>query len=157
MNNSKINYYLNRFNEIYNGSPWYGETVDAKLKDVSDENAFVQPFGNAHSVGELVSHMIYWRKALISRLEGDQSFSPSVESDENWIHVDTLKKAGWKKIMDDFVQSQKKITSLLPKQTDNFLEEEYSKGGTFEYLIQGIIDHDVYHLGQIGLVKKLIR
>ncbi len=157
MNNFKINYYVNRFNEIYNGSPWYGETVNAKLKNVSEENAFVQPLGNVHSVAEIVSHMTYWRQALISRLEGDKSFSPSVESDDNWRNVEKLKTAGWRKIIADFDHTQNKITSLLPKQLDKFLEEEYSKGSTYEYLIQGIIDHDIYHLGQVGLVKKLIK
>lgn len=155
MSNSKIMYYVNRFNEIYNGSPWYGETVEAKLNDVTDETAFLQPIHVAHSVAEIVCHMTYWRKGLLSHLEGDGTFTPSVESPENWVSVDALKTKGWKKIHDDFNQSQKKITQLLAIQNDEFLEKEYSKGSTFEYLIQGIIDHDVYHLGQIGLVKKL--
>lgn len=155
MSNSKIMYYVNRFNEIYNGSPWYGETLEAKLNDVTDKNAFLQPVDVAHSVAEIVCHMTYWRKGLLSHLEGDGTFTPAVESPDNWVSVDTLTKEGWKKIFDDFNQSQKKTTQLLAKQNDEFLAKEYSKGSTFEYLIQGIIDHDVYHLGQIGLVKKL--
>lgn len=155
MSNSKIMYYVNRFNEIYNGSPWYGETVEAKLNDVTDKNAFLQPVDVAHSVAEIISHMTYWRKGLLSHLEGDGSFMPAVESHDNWVSVAVLETKGWRKILDDFTQSQKKITELLASQNDQFLEKEYSIGSTFEYLIQGIIDHDVYHLGQIGLVKKL--
>ncbi|HEX5169478.1 MAG TPA: DinB family protein [Cyclobacteriaceae bacterium] len=155
MTNSKILYYANRFNEIYNGSPWYGETVEVKLKGLAEEKAFVKPQG-AHSVAELVAHMTYWRKGLIARLEGDYGFSPSVESMDNWTDISTLKARGWNKILDDFNHSQQKITQLLPKKNDKFLEEEYSPGSTFEYVIQGIIDHDVYHLGQIGLVRRFI-
>lgn len=155
MKKSQILYYSNRFQEIYNGSPWYGETIDAKLNDVSDGNAFLQPINGVHSVGEIVSHMIYWRKALIARLEGG-TFNTSMESEDNWKNVEELKASGWKKLKSAFDKSQLAITTLLEKQSDDFLKTEYSQGTSMESLIQGIIDHDVYHLGQIGLVKKMI-
>lgn len=155
MSNSKILYYTNRFQEIFNGNPWYGETVEAKLSDVTDATAFVRPVPNAHAVGEIVSHMIYWRKALISKLEGG-TFKTSMESPDNWKALETLKAMGWEKLKSEFDESQKKITSLLGKQSDDFLLTTYSQGTSMESLIQGIIDHDVYHLGQIGLVKKLV-
>jgi len=155
MKNSQIFYYSNRFKEIYNGSPWYGETVDAKLSDVSDDNAFQQPISGVHSVGEIVSHMIYWRKALIAKLEGG-TFKTSMESPDNWKNIKELKTSGWKNLKSSFDESQHTITSLLEKQSDDFLKTEYSQGISMESLIQGIIDHDIYHLGQIGLVKKMV-
>jgi uncharacterized damage-inducible protein DinB len=155
MKNSQVLYYSNRFQEIYNGSPWYGETVDAKLNDVSDSNAFLQPVNGVHSVGEIVSHMIYWRKALIGKLEGG-TFKTSMESPDNWKDLKALKASGWKKLKSAFDKSQQTITSLLAKQSDDFLKTEYSQGTSMESLIQGIIDHDIYHLGQIGLVKRML-
>jgi hypothetical protein len=155
MSNSKIMYYVNRFNEIFNGSPWYGETFEAKVNGITDVKAFVQPFNVAHSVAEIVAHMTYWRKGLVARLEGDNTFSLSMEDADNWVSIEKLKGKGWKKIVDDFNESQNKIIHLLPRKTDDFLKDEYSKGSSYEYLIQGIIDHDIYHLGQIGLIKRL--
>jgi hypothetical protein len=148
-------YYVNRFNEIFNGSPWYGETFEAKVNGITDLNAFVQPFNAAHSAAEIVAHMTYWRKGLVARLEGDNIFFPSMEDANNWVTIEKLKAKGWENILDDFNQSQNQIIHLLPQKTDDFLGEEYSKGSTFEYLIQGIIDHDIYHLGQLGLIKRL--
>jgi hypothetical protein len=39
---------------------------------------------------------------------------------------------------------------------DNFLESEYKEGRSFDYIVEGIIHHDIYHLGQIGLVISLL-
>lgn len=156
MTNTGIQHYIERFQDIYNGAPWYGETIDVKLKDISDLIAFIQPHDGAHSIAELVKHMTYWRQSLIKRLEGDEAFKGSMKSPDNWISVDSLSAMGWQKIRDEFDEAQHKIIQLLSKQNDDLLTQEYSKGKTFEYLIEGIIDHDVYHLGQIGLVKKMI-
>lgn len=152
--NSRIQHYVNRFKEIYHGDPWYGENIQTKLKDCSPDIVFRKP-GGVHSIAELVSHITYWRRALLSRLEGDKSFVPSVKSADNWVDINKLKALGWDSIRSSLELSQEKITTLLSLKDDNFLGDEYLQGKSFDYLIQAIIDHDIYHLGQIGLVRKL--
>jgi uncharacterized damage-inducible protein DinB len=149
-------YYISRFNEIYDGDAWLGENLVTKLNDISDANAFRRPLKEVHCVAELVAHIIYWRQSIIKHLEGDTAYAGSIKSKENWPGVETLQKAGWDVLYSKLVESQQTIVSLLAKQTATFLSTEYAPGSTYEYLIAGIIDHDVYHLGQIGLVKKII-
>ena len=155
MDRASITQYMNHFKAVYNGNPWYGETIALKLDGI-DDLAFVRPLENVHSIAEVVAHMTYWRKSLISRLNKDESFNASVESEDNWRDPLQLRKEGWDKVRSDFETSQEAIVEALSRQPDTILETEYSEGHTFEYLIQGVIDHDIYHLGQIGLIRKML-
>ena len=156
MPNSRIGYYVTLFKENYQGDPWLGESFEVKLKDVNNSNAFHRPGKDIHSIGEIVAHIIYWRDSLLKHLEGDRGYKGSVKNSDNWPSPEQLEKEGWASLHKRLETSQKKIVSLLAKQPDSFLSEEYSAGASYAYLIQGIIDHDIYHLGQIGLVKKML-
>ncbi|HEX7016604.1 MAG TPA: DinB family protein, partial [Cyclobacteriaceae bacterium] len=116
---------------------------------------FARPVPGMHSVGEVVAHMTYWRQSLIKRFQQDSSFRASVDSEDNWKDLDQLKAQGWEGVRSAFVESQEALVRLLAQQPDDILDREYSEGKTYDYLIRGVLDHDVYHLGQIGLIRKL--
>lgn len=157
MSNTSMIQYVNHFKEVYNGNPWYGETIASKLNGIANDLAFVRPMEDVHSIAEVVAHMTYWRKSLIGRLNKDESFNASVESEDNWRDPSLLRQEGWDKVRADFEASQEAVVEALSRQPATILETEYSEGYTFEYLIQGVIDHDIYHLGQIGLIRKIIK
>lgn len=151
-----IPYFLERFKDIYEGNPWFGESIEAKLQGVTNKNAFIQPHEGVHSIGELVAHMTYWRLPLVKYLSGDTAYKGSMESEDNWPSLDRLSKKGWSKVYKEFVDTQEKIMSLLAEQDNKLLKKKYSDKYTFGQLIQGIVEHDIYHLGQIAITKKLI-
>lgn len=154
--NDRITQYLNHFKAVHNGEPWYGDDITSKLDGVTDDTAFIRPVEGVHSIAEVVAHMTYWRMSLISRLKRDASFKASVESDDNWRDPSVLRVEGWTRIREAFETSQQIIIELLSRQPAEILDTEYEKGRTFDYLVEGIIDHDVYHLGQIGLIRKMV-
>ncbi len=114
-----------------------------------------KPTEGAHSIAQLLSHTIYWRESLIKKLENDLEYKASMKSEDNWRTNENLKLLGWKKLRSQFEESQKKIVTLLAKQDDSFLEKPYQKTVTMHDLIKGIIQHDIYHLGQIAYVKSI--
>ena len=157
MENTRSQHYAGRFRQIYDGSPWYGDNFVSKIADITSENAFVSPVTGLHAVAQVVAHMTYWRQALISRLRNSgKPFKPSMKSDDNWPSISHLQQTGWEKTRSAFDESQAEIIKLLSGQTDSFLAVEYDKGYSIDDLVQGIIDHDIYHIGQIGLIKKLV-
>lgn len=155
MNNARILRYVDHFKEIYDGNPWYGENIVTKLDQLTDAIAFARPVPGMHSVGEVVAHMTYWRQSLIKRFQQDSSFRASVDSEDNWKDLAQLKALGWEGVRSAFAESQEAMVRLLSQQPDDILDREYSEGKTYDYLIRGVLDHDVYHLGQIGLIRKL--
>lgn len=155
--NPKLNLYAAQFAAMYNGLPWYGDSICQILENVTPAKAYWQPTRDAHSIAQLVSHMIYWRQTLIKRLDGDMEYKPSMKSEDNWKSNELLKKVGWKSLRKSLDQSQTKLLNLLAKQNDTLLKKKYSEKASFLDLINGILQHDLYHTGQIAYLKSIYR
>ncbi|MEQ1586732.1 MAG: DinB family protein [Cyclobacteriaceae bacterium] len=151
----KIQELVGQFTKVYSESPWYGDSILGIINRVTDDAAFWQPNKNAHSIAQIVWHMIYWRQALIKRLEGDSVYKPSMKSEDNWSNDGKLKTTSWKNIKELLTESQEKLTTLLDKQDDSLLDKAYTEKATYEELITGIFQHDLYHLGQIAYLKSI--
>lgn len=154
--NYQIKNYIRQVEELYDGDNWTGENFINKLTSIDKEKAFEQPAEGKHSVAEVLWHCIHWRNILIKRMEGDWEFGKAIEEEQNFLSSDILKKKGWKKLLSDFEKSQKSLINFLKNKNDNFLNEEYKPGYNNKYIIEGVIFHDYYHLGQIGFIISLL-
>lgn len=157
VSNHRIKEYLRQMEELYNGGSWQGESISGKLKSITDVEAFHQPFPGVHSVAEIVWHCIYWRKVCLKRMEGDNLYRDQTMEALNFVPLAELQKKGWDYLLTLLQETQSALTEKLCEKRDAFLEQEYQPGYTFNYLIEGLIHHDIYHLGQIGLVIKINR
>lgn len=156
---SRIQAFKNQFIEIFDGNPWLDETFFKKLNNLSETQAFAQAPGNNHSVAEVVSHIIEWRKEIIRRLTDNSSERMLTgESPDDWKPVGQLQQIGWQQLYADFTKSQQQLLNLLQGKDDNFLDSPNGESGfNNEYLVAGLLHHDLYHLGQIGLILKWAR
>jgi len=151
----KLDSLLHQFANAYDGTPWYGDSMQVILGQVTEDIAQWQPYKGAHSVAQIVWHMIYWRQSLIKRLEGDLEYRGSLKSEANWSTADKVKDIGWESLRKLLEDSQIKLTSLLSQQEDSLLDKPYTNKATFKELIEGILQHDLYHTGQIAYLKNL--
>lgn len=134
----------------FDGEAWYGPSVMSVLKDISPEQVF-NKIGESNSIIELVEHMTAWRNFTIKKLQGDVSFD--IKTDE----MNFPQSKDWNKSLEGLKESQHKLLGLLEDLPDErlvaFVEgRKYS----FQVLLHGIIQHDIYHLGQIQLIKKYV-
>lgn len=157
MSNKKIKELVNQVATIYGGPAWYGNSIKETLKELSEEAAFWAPKKNAHSIAQLVWHMVYWRQSLIKRLAGDTTYKSSMKSEDNWSNKEKLKALGWPTIEELLHSSQQQLIQVLEKQNDTLLTEVYKAEATFNDLITGIIQHDLYHLGQVAYLKSIYK
>jgi uncharacterized damage-inducible protein DinB len=141
--------------EVVWGEPWFGECLMEKLNRFSEERFFQKPFGKLHSVAEQLSHMTFWRKEVIKSIKNPYWEGHGMDSPENWIDNDLLKEKGKKSLIKDFLHSQQELDLLLDEKDDQFLDTAYREN-TFEFIVRGIIQHDIYHIGQIGLTEAYI-
>ncbi|MBO9634873.1 MAG: DinB family protein [Chitinophagaceae bacterium] len=143
--------------DIISEEPWFGDGFRSKIDQLSNEEAFIKPLPSLHSVAELLSHCTEWKKEGINQLKGNLPVL-NMESPDNWKTIETLKKMGWEKIREDFYDAVKKLVSILKTKDDDFLEElTADKRYTYQYLLEGLLDHDVYHMGQIAITIKLMQ
>jgi len=153
--NSKLLWFAAQFEALYNGRPWYGTPLLELVKPVTPAKAFWQPKKNAHSIAQLISHIIYWRQPLIKRLSGDLDYTPSVQSEDNWKINEQLRKKGWKSLLQSLEESQHLLVTLLTNHKDSLLKKKYSDNLTYQELINGILQHDLYHTGQVAYLKNI--
>jgi uncharacterized damage-inducible protein DinB len=143
-----------QLSEAIDGEPWIDETFSKKLSSLSEEQAFTRPLPSVHSVAELVSHLLEWRISVLSILEGGTR-TITMDSPANWKDNDTLRREGWDILKENFYKSQQDIITFLGQQNDDYLEQVDKEQHSYLYYSEGLIHHDMYHLGQIGLVIKM--
>ena len=157
MSTTLINDYIQQLQDVLNEQIWLDENFDKKLSQVTEEEIFVRPIPEIHSVAELISHLHEWRLETLSRLKGNkQGF---VEDDpRNWRTNDELKPVGWAVLKQKFYDSQQELIDFLKTKDDTYLEQKYPHYDyTNKYLVQGMVQHDAYHLGQLGITIKLLK
>ncbi|HMF71003.1 MAG TPA: DinB family protein [Flavitalea sp.] len=156
MENKAIKRYILQLQQIYYGDSWIDEDIEKKLRNINEENAFIKPDGYIHSVAEVVSHLVEWRKELTERLQFGRHAKLTMGSENNWRSNEILKKSGWAYLKEQLDNTQKDLIALIETKDDSFLDSKWSGEYDYDYLLVGLIQHDIYHLGQIGLIYKMI-
>ena len=151
-----IENFIRQLNEIQDGSLWFDQSLKDKLDGVSADDAFIRPIVSVHSVAEHVSHMLEWRKECILRYKGGKT--ELMNGPDDWKDNLTLGNIGWINLKNALYASTSDLINLILNHDDTYLETPFRDTDyNFKYLIEGIIHHDLYHLGQIGITIKLLR
>lgn len=138
-----------------------GDNFDKKINSVSEEEVFTRPLPNMHSVAELVAHLTAWSDDTVLKIKKGTGQLRD-DNEQNWPDNDSLKKIGWSPIIHNYHESLFQVIDLLKDKEDSFLKEKYYDQdfqGKFEYsfAIDGLLHHHIYHLGQMGIVIKLVK
>jgi uncharacterized damage-inducible protein DinB len=136
---------------------WYGPSLVESLRDITPKLAEMRLSSNTHSIAEIVYHMTTWRIFTVRKLQGDAEFDIKTQ-DKDWKKFPIVDEFEWEALQMELSLSQEELISELEKiESDTFLEE-FVPGRDYSYytLIHGVIHHDVYHTGQIGLIKKAL-
>ena len=159
--NILIFHIIKQLTDIQKGKIWIGENFNIKLKNVHPEIAFKRPSPTLHAFAEIISHLTVWRNETILKIKtGKGSIIDDLE--DNWFGIEHLKKIGWDHLLTDFNNSLEELIQLLESKNDAFLNEiyydtDYKRDCDYLFLIEGMLHHDIYHLGQIGIVLKMIK
>lgn len=138
--------------KTYTGEAWHGPAVMEVLSDLG-RSQWETRLGNSHSVIELVAHMITWRRFVIRQLQGDAAYK--VTEAENFPKIDTADADAWRGQLALLDHSQMELMALLENTPAEKLEEVVpGRSYSFYTMLHGIIQHDLYHLGQIILLGK---
>ncbi len=138
-----------------------GANFSQKLDTIIENEAFLRPIPNLHSVAEIISHLTIWREETILKIETGKG-NLTDDSEENWLTNDKLKEIGWNEIKARYQDSLSRMIKLLQPKDDSFLNEKYYdtdfKGYyPYQFVIHGMLHHDIYHLGQLGIIIKFLK
>src|SRR5688500_1556159 len=135
--------------QTYEKGAWHGPSVMEGLENISDEQAFGR-LPNTHSIIELVAHMTAWRTYIVEKLKGNVTYK--VTDELNFPQI-----RNWKQAVQQLDESQAQLISAVEKFPSQKLQEQFpgpEQPFTYYNVLHGIIHHDLYHTGQIMLIKK---
>lgn len=144
----------NLYQSIYNGNPWLEVTLASTLKDVTAEQAYRKINPNLNTIWEIVNHLIQWRRNILRRVQGETVVTPE---HNYFVPVLDSSEAAWEQSLQSLAKSQELWTVFFNDFNDaDFDKIDPNNNHNFYEDIHGIIQHDVYHLGQIVILKKLL-
>jgi hypothetical protein len=142
--------------EAYDKKAWHGPNLRGSIRGLSAEQAVWRPRPGRHCIAEQVLHAAYWKYTVRRRLRGDARGSFAIKG-SNWFPVPaTLPPAEWKAHV-ALLESEHRLLRQTIEAFPADRLHEVSPGGKVSHLatIMGIAAHDVYHAGQIQLLKRL--
>ncbi len=131
---------------------WYGPSLAELLAQISPELATTQPLPGAHSISDLLQHLLLWNERV--RNTSDSNPMPRWQAEKEWAEP----PIPWNELVVRWNQSR----DLLEEHIRNFPIEDLRKqvpGRTYPYetLLPGIVQHAIYHSGQIAMVLSMLR
>jgi len=141
----------------YNRRSWHGTNLRGSLRGVSAKQAAWRPARGRHNIWELVVHCAYWKYAVRRRLTGEKRGSFELRGSNFFARpgADRSERA-WKADIALLERAHRQLRSAIAALPASALKGKRKGGGaTKAWLVAGIAAHDLYHAGQIQLLKRL--
>jgi uncharacterized damage-inducible protein DinB len=146
----------------HNGEPWHGPSRGAILADVTWEEAAWQPPGGANSIWALVLHMRAWTREVLARAEGGV---PGAPAEGDFPPVPKATAAAWKETLASLEAAHMELAAAVRAMSEDELAAKVKarpgdaagSGISVRSMVGSLAEHDIYHSGQVAVLKRLAR
>ena len=142
--------------DSYRKRPWQGPSLRGSLRGVSAQQAAWRPAGGRHGIWELTVHAAYWKYAVRRMLTGEKRGS-FPQKGSNWFAPPASPTdKQWREILALLDDEHRQLAEAAARVSPSRLSKR-PRGSrrTIANLLYGVASHDVYHTGQIQLLKRL--
>jgi len=148
---------LRIIDQAFDRPSWHGPNLRNSIRGLSARDAAWRPGKGRHSVQEIAVHAAYWKYVVRRRLLGEKRGSFPLAG-SNWFPRVAPDTREWKedvRLLEEQHTLLRRAVATVPAAD---LEKPLA-GGTVTplVLISGIAAHDLYHAGQIQLLKRMLR
>ena len=155
--NKEIQSIITNFENTQNGEPWFGRAVYKLLDEIDESKVFTKPNNTEHSLIELIWHMNTWAEFTLANLENGSPEELKTIEENDWRTIDPQKHT-WKNGLKEFKSIHKKIVEVFSEKDDDYLKEIVpNRKFNFRFMLNGLIQHNIYHTGQVAYLNKLIK
>ena len=136
----------------YRDGAWPGVSVRDVLRSLSASEAAAHPVAGCHSAWEIALHISFWHDAVRRRLGGDPV---DCGDDEDWPVPAAPTPANWNAVLEEMDAVHQRLVDTVRTLNADMLDRP-SPGKTFTvyFMLHGVPQHDLYHGGQVVLLKK---
>jgi len=158
MPNSEIKILLACLDQAYDRKSWHGTNLRGALRGLSMKLAAWRPAPRRHNIWEIAVHAAYWKYAVYRRLTGEARGSFALKGSNWFARPQELTETAWRVDLRLLAETHKLLRAAIAamKPRELYVIPPDSKLDNFA-LISGIAAHDLYHAGQIQLLKRLAK
>lgn len=138
----------------FDGHAWHGPALLELLKDIDATAAAAKPLPDVHSIWELVLHIRAWDNAGLRRLSGETA---KLKGNANFPLVPmAATEDAWKKAVAATTHTHQTLVETIEGLSEKRLRDRVpGKAYDFYHMFHGIAQHELYHAGQIAILKKM--
>jgi uncharacterized damage-inducible protein DinB len=160
MANAEVAVLLEMIDQAFDHSAWHGTNLKGSIRGVSAKEAAWRPGKGRHNVWELVVHAAYWKYTVRRRILAEKRGSFELQG-SNWFarpERSATTDAAWKADVALLVRTHQSLRAVVEGLSGKDLDAtpRGSKRNT-RAIVVGIAAHDLYHTGQIQIIKRLMR
>jgi uncharacterized damage-inducible protein DinB len=152
---SEIDRILDQMDRAFSGDAWHGPPLKSLLDGLLAEDASKHPLDGAHSIWEIVQHITTWNAVVRRELVGE---ALSITPEQDWPPVWEASDAAWQRSVESLVEARSRLRTVVQGLRDEELDEKPSKrtNNSRYVMLHGVVQHDLYHAGQIAVLKKAL-
>lgn len=152
---STIELLVRMLDEAYERKAWHGTNLRGAIRGVSAEAAVWRPEANRHNIAELVVHAAYWKYTVRRRLTGMKKGSFALKGSD-WFERERIDEGQWREDLDILNHEHRLLRASVAGLPSKRLDQRVGNSRhDHARLIYGAASHDLYHTGQISLIKRL--
>jgi len=155
---SELEHLLTLLDEAYKRAAWHGPNLGGSIRGLTASEAAWRPKAGRHNIWEIVVHAAYWKYRVRRQLLGEKSGSFSVQGSNWFVRPVGLSERSWRADVVLLDQEHQRLRAAVSELGPEDLDRSARTSKTLvRRLVTGIALHDVYHAGQIQLIKKLLK
>lgn len=145
---------LDQYERVMNGDAWHGDPVWKTIDGISARQACNRTQADTHTIWELVSHMMFWEGEVIRRLN---SLPEQFTDEMNFPAMPHATEQNWTATLQQFRRSNAEFRQCLLRLDRGRLDQTAPGRDRSIYAeVHGVIQHHLYHAGQIAILKKFV-
>lgn len=154
----EIGLLLQMVDEAYEKKAWHGPNLRGSIRGLGVQEVVWRPAPTRHNIWEIVVHAAYWKYIVRRRLLGEKKGSFPLKGSNWFVRPASPSSRAWRDDLTLLEDMHRSMRAAIAELTPRDLRKTPS-GGTVSTisLVSGIAAHDVYHAGQIQLLKRLVR
>jgi uncharacterized damage-inducible protein DinB len=141
--------------EVFEGGNWTDVNMETTLRDINYKEATTVTKASYNTIAALVYHISFYNEIVLKRLQG---ISPVINNANGFDLPPVKNEYDWAKLKERCFQSAHELGEAVIKFPEERLGELTVTGHSTNYkTLHGVAEHVHYHLGQIVLLKKLVK
>ena len=158
---SEVSRLVDQLEREHGGEPWHGQPLGGILSGITHLQAVARPLPGVHTIWEIVLHLTAWKNEVRTRLGGAPAGEPS---EGDWPAPPASPGVDdWRDALAALDEAHHALVAVIARMPDSQLFEltndprvDAESADTYFQLVEGVLQHDIYHSGQIALLKKAV-